>query len=110
LLQQVQMEHTPVDVIVVDERHLPSIGRSYVTVAIDVVSRCVVGLVEAPSLPTVRGFKPLGSQSRHNASAAPSSSSERRSESVSVSDDRPTWPAARSAGGEPLASGVNQVS
>ncbi|TMR17461.1 DDE-type integrase/transposase/recombinase [Nonomuraea turkmeniaca] len=52
LLQQVQIDHTPVDLEVVDERHRLSIGRPYVTAAIDVASRCVVGLVvtlEAPS-------------------------------------------------------------
>ncbi|GAA4976436.1 putative transposase [Nonomuraea thailandensis] len=52
LLQQVQIDHTPVDVEVVDERHRLPIGRPYVTAAIDVASRCVVGLVvtlEAPS-------------------------------------------------------------
>ncbi|MQA64059.1 MAG: DDE-type integrase/transposase/recombinase [Actinophytocola sp.] len=52
LLDQVQIDHTPVDVIVVDERHRLPIGRPYVTAAIDVCSRCVVGLVvtlEAPS-------------------------------------------------------------
>jgi putative transposase len=56
LLQQVQMDHTPVDVIVVDERHRLPIGRPYVTVAIDVVSRCIAGLVvtlEAPSATSV---------------------------------------------------------
>lgn len=56
LLQQVQMDHTPVDVIVVEERHRLPIGRPYVTVAIDVASRCVVGLVvtlEAPSATSV---------------------------------------------------------
>ncbi|HEY0616403.1 MAG TPA: DDE-type integrase/transposase/recombinase [Kribbella sp.] len=56
LLQQVQMDHTPVDVIVVDERHRLPIGRPYVTVAIDVASRCIVGLVvtlEAPSATSV---------------------------------------------------------
>ena len=50
------MDHTPVDVIVVDERHRLPVGRPYVTVAIDVVSRCVVGLVvtlEAPSATSV---------------------------------------------------------
>ncbi|MEU7835695.1 Mu transposase C-terminal domain-containing protein [Nonomuraea sp. NPDC049129] len=52
LLQQVQIDHTPVDLEVVDERHRLPIGRPYVTAAIDVASRCVVGLVvtlEAPS-------------------------------------------------------------
>jgi len=52
LLEQVQIDHTVVDLMVVDERHRLPIGRPYVTVAIDVASRCVCGLVvtlEAPS-------------------------------------------------------------
>jgi putative transposase len=52
LLEQVQMDHTPVDVIVVDERHRLPIGRPYLTVAIDVLSRGIGGMVvtlEAPS-------------------------------------------------------------
>ncbi|MFB7531765.1 Mu transposase C-terminal domain-containing protein [Streptomyces sp. NPDC056178] len=56
LLEQVQADHTPVDVIVVDERHRLPIGRPYLTAAIDVASRCVVGLVvtlEAPSATSV---------------------------------------------------------
>jgi len=56
LLEQVQADHTPVDVIVVDERHRLPAGRPYLTVAIDVASRCVVGLVvtlEAPSATSV---------------------------------------------------------
>ncbi|WP_455713491.1 hypothetical protein [Streptosporangium canum] len=57
LLEQVQIDHTPVDLEVVDERHRLPIGRPYVTAAIDVASRCVVGLVvrlEAPSGPPAR--------------------------------------------------------
>jgi putative transposase len=56
VLEQVQVDHTPVDVIVVDERHRLPIGRPYVTAAIDVASRCVVGWVvtlEAPSATSV---------------------------------------------------------
>lgn len=52
VLEQVQIDHTVVDLIVVDERHRLPIGRPYVTVGIDVYSRCIVGLVttlEAPS-------------------------------------------------------------
>jgi putative transposase len=52
VLAQVQIDHTVVDLIVVDERHRLPIGRPYVTLAIDVFSRCIVGLVvtlEAPS-------------------------------------------------------------
>ena len=56
LLEQVQADHTPVDVIVVDERHRLPIGRPYLTIAIDVCSRCVLGMVvtlEAPSATSV---------------------------------------------------------
>lgn len=56
LLEQVQADHTPVDVIVVDERHRLPVGRPYLTMAIDVASRCVAGLVvtlEAPSATSV---------------------------------------------------------
>jgi putative transposase len=56
LLEQVQADHTPVDVIVVDERHRLPAGRPYLTAAIDVASWCVVGLVvtlEAPSATSV---------------------------------------------------------
>jgi len=45
LLEQVQIDHTVVDLVVVDERHRLPIGRPYVTVGIDVASRCIVGLV-----------------------------------------------------------------
>lgn len=56
LLEQVQIDHTSVDVIVVDERHRLPIGRPYITAGIDVCSRCVVGLVvtlDAPSATSV---------------------------------------------------------
>ena len=56
LLEQVQADHTPVDVIVVDEKHRLPAGRPYLTVAIDVCSRCVLGMVvtlEAPSATSV---------------------------------------------------------
>jgi putative transposase len=56
LLEQVQADHTPVDVIVVDEQYRLPVGRPYCTVAIDVASRCVVGMVvtlEAPSATSV---------------------------------------------------------
>ncbi|MFZ0119734.1 MAG: hypothetical protein WAN20_08675 [Pseudonocardiaceae bacterium] len=50
-LEQVQIDHTVVDVMVVDERHRLLIGRPYIT-GRSTCSRCVVGLVvtlEAPS-------------------------------------------------------------
>ena len=56
LLEQVQIDHTPVDVIIVEERHRLPAGRPYLTIGVDVCSRCVVGLVvtlEAPSATSV---------------------------------------------------------
>lgn len=56
VLEQVQMDHTVVDLEVVDEQHRLPIGRPYVTVAIDVFSRSIPGLVvtlEAPSATSV---------------------------------------------------------
>ena len=51
-LEQVQIDHTVIDLIVVDERDRQPIGRPYLTLAIDVFTRCVLGMVvtlEAPS-------------------------------------------------------------
>lgn len=42
-LAVVQIDHTPVDLIVVDEYHRKPIGRPYLTIAIDVFSRCITG-------------------------------------------------------------------
>ncbi|MGW4719475.1 Mu transposase C-terminal domain-containing protein [Nocardia sp. NPDC004260] len=56
LLERVQIDHTPADVIVVDDVHRLPIGRPYVTAAIDEATRCVPGLVvtlEAPSATSV---------------------------------------------------------
>ncbi|TFC32193.1 hypothetical protein E3O53_01420 [Cryobacterium sp. TMT2-18-3] len=56
ILEQVQTDHTVIDVIVVDERERQPIGRPYLTVAIDVCSRSLVGMVvtlEAPSAVSV---------------------------------------------------------
>lgn len=56
ILEQVQIDHTVIDVIVVDERERKPIGRPYLTVAIDVCSRSLVGMVvtlEAPSAVSV---------------------------------------------------------
>jgi len=55
-LEQVQIDHTVIDLIVVDERDRQPIGRPYLTIAIDVFTRCVVGMVvtlEAPSAVSV---------------------------------------------------------
>lgn len=43
-LSVVMMDHTPMDIIVVDEVNRQPIGRPYLTVAIDVFSRMVAGL------------------------------------------------------------------
>lgn len=51
-LEMVQIDHTPMDVIVVDETLREPIGRPSLTLAIDVFTRCIVGLLltlEAPS-------------------------------------------------------------
>jgi putative transposase len=56
VLERVQIDHTPADVIVVDEHHRLPIGRPYVTAAIDEATRCVPGFVltlEAPSATSV---------------------------------------------------------
>ncbi|HHP9729890.1 TPA: hypothetical protein ACSJ8B_003861 [Escherichia coli] len=53
-LEQVQIDHTVIDLIVVDDRDRQPIGRPYLTLAIDVFTRCVLGMVvtlEAPSAP-----------------------------------------------------------
>lgn len=55
-LAVVQIDHTPVDLIIVDEFHRKPIGRPYLTVAIDVFSRCITGFcltLEAPSAVSV---------------------------------------------------------
>ncbi len=44
-LAQFQIDHTVIDLIIVDERDRQPIGRPYVTVAIDVYSRCILGMV-----------------------------------------------------------------
>lgn len=56
VLEQVQIDHTVIDVIVVDERHRLPLGRPYLTVGIDVASRSIPGLVvtlDAPSATSV---------------------------------------------------------
>lgn len=52
ILEQVQIDHTVIDVVVVDERERRPIGRPYLTVAIDVFSRTLVGLVLALEPPS----------------------------------------------------------
>ncbi len=55
-LEQVQIDHTVIDLIVVDERDRQPIGRPYLTLASDVFTRGVLGMVvtlEAPSAVSV---------------------------------------------------------
>ncbi len=55
-LEVVQIDHTLVDIIVVDTFNLQPIGRPWITIAIDVYSRSIVGLcltLEAPSATSV---------------------------------------------------------
>ncbi len=51
-LNVIQIDHTPLDIIVVDQVHRKPIGRPYITVALDIYSRMVYGIyisLEAPS-------------------------------------------------------------
>lgn len=55
-LQTYQIDHTVVDLIIVDELYRQPIGRPYITVAIDVYSRCIAGFcltLEPPSAVSV---------------------------------------------------------
>ena len=55
-LAVVQIDHTPIDVIVVDDEHRRSINRPFLTTAIDVYSRMIVGYylsLDAPSVTSV---------------------------------------------------------
>ncbi len=55
-LDVVQIDHTPADIILVDDKHRKPIGRPWVTVAIDVYSRMITGYyisLDAPSVTSV---------------------------------------------------------
>jgi len=55
-LNVVQIDHSPVDVIVVDEIAREPIGRPYLTLGIDTYTRCIIGMLltlEAPSATSV---------------------------------------------------------
>lgn len=55
-LDVVQIDHTRCDIMVVDDLYRQAIGRPVLSVALDVATRCVVGLLvtfEAPSAATV---------------------------------------------------------
>ncbi|MDM0071449.1 Mu transposase C-terminal domain-containing protein [Variovorax sp. J31P207] len=55
-LELIQIDHTQSDLVVVDEHWRQPIGRPWITVAIDIATRCVVGVyiaMERPSAATV---------------------------------------------------------
>lgn len=55
-LSVVQIDHTPIDIILVDDKYRKPIGRPYLTVAIDVYSRVITGYyiaLDAPSVTSV---------------------------------------------------------
>lgn len=55
-LSVVQIDHTPIDIILVDDEYRKPIGRPYLTVAIDVYSRMITGYyisLDAPSVTSV---------------------------------------------------------
>ena len=55
-LEVVQIDHTPLDIQIVDETHRKPIGRPYITVALDVYSRMIYGFhltLDAPGLYSV---------------------------------------------------------
>lgn len=55
-LAYVQIDHTPLDIEIVDEQYRETIGKAYLTLAIDVFSRMIVGYylsLEAPSATSV---------------------------------------------------------
>lgn len=56
ILEKVQIDHTVVDLVVVDERERQPVGRPYLTLGLDEASRCVLGMVvtlEPPSATSV---------------------------------------------------------
>lgn len=55
-LDVIQIDHTPVDLIIVDSYNRQPIGRPWITIAIDIYSRCIVGFcltLEPPSATSV---------------------------------------------------------
>ena len=51
-MQLIQIDHTPVDLILVDDETREPIGRPYITVAIDIYSRMIVGYYLSLSPPS----------------------------------------------------------
>ncbi|MDN5058672.1 Mu transposase C-terminal domain-containing protein [Aliarcobacter butzleri] len=55
-MQLIEIDHTPVDLILVDDQHRKPIGKPWITVAIDIYSRMIVGYylsLNAPSVTSV---------------------------------------------------------
>ena len=52
-LQLIEVDHTPVDIILVDDATRQSIGRPWITVAIDIYSRMIVGYYLSMNAPSV---------------------------------------------------------
>ncbi|HDV7289276.1 TPA: DDE-type integrase/transposase/recombinase [Pasteurella multocida] len=55
-LSVIQIDHTPVDLIIVDNQHRKPIGRPYLTLAMDIYSRMITGYylsLDAPSVTSV---------------------------------------------------------
>jgi putative transposase len=44
-LDVVQIDHTPMDIVVVDDLYRQPLGKPYLTLAIDVATRCILGFV-----------------------------------------------------------------
>lgn len=53
LLDLVQMDHTPADVMLVDSVHRLALGRPWVTLLIDVWSRCILGFYVSFGAPSI---------------------------------------------------------
>lgn len=53
LLDVVQMDHTPADVMLVDSTHRVALGRPWVTLLIDVWSRCILGFYVSFGAPSI---------------------------------------------------------
>jgi putative transposase len=51
-LELIQIDHTPADVLVLSDDRLTVLGRPWVTVAIDVATRCIVGIYVAMHAPS----------------------------------------------------------
>ncbi|MFA0350011.1 transposase, partial [Vibrio sp. 10N.222.55.C6] len=43
VLQRVEIDHTPLDVILIDDELLVPLGRPYLTLLVDVFSGCIIG-------------------------------------------------------------------